>query len=181
MSTKEYFKEEYLVKDDMLEEDIDYIKCGQCKGIFYEPQRCSICGNSLCSDCVKQLNNQCPNKCKNAVFSNNRDMKHILKSTKFKCIKNCGSILKYDEVTEHYKNPCPNKKDIKLSNSIFRIENEDTVSQDELKEVIKYTGTFYIYNIIKYNNKSYCIRYNSSRKNIIIGMVNIIIIYIFTL
>ena len=118
---KEYFEN---VKNVVL--------CNFCHSIVDEPCECQECQNIFCKACalkIKEKNEGCPFKCGNFDLRESKLIKNILSNLKFNCKNNCGKIILYDDLKDHYSEE-DGKKDVykekceKLEKEIRYLKNK---------------------------------------------------------
>ena len=84
--------------------------CPICQQIYYEPVQCQLCQHFFCKQCIGKWlrqSNQCPFKCKELNFLENKSMNDYLSILKFKCRNGCNEIIPYLNIKKHYEEECP--------------------------------------------------------------------------
>ena len=110
---EEYINEQTIVKDNIYDMFSDSIQCQICKVIMISPLICLKCQNRFCKKCMEQLKEseyKCPGKCEDPNITEVTEKNNYIKKFKFKCIKGCGKILKYEEIEFHYIEDCSLKR-----------------------------------------------------------------------
>ncbi len=150
-------KENIIIIEVAYINNLEYFKkveesviCNICCNILNNPKTCSVCENFYCSSCLidwnkNDLDLKCPMKCPNSNFNNStpRVFKNIISQLEFTCIKECGSIILYNDYISHVNSCmgklkscpvcssliCKDKLDQYNENLKLKLENEDLTNQ----------------------------------------------------
>ena len=100
---------------------LDLIKCKICFNVLKNPYDCSICGNTFCYNCIKNIineNKQCPFNCTNfEIKPSSYIITSYLNTLNFSCLNKdngCNEIISYNNLDKHDKEckyffiTCPN-------------------------------------------------------------------------
>ena len=110
---EDYINEKTIIKNDIYKSLKDNIYCPSCKKIMIEPVMCLGCQNTFCKNCLNKLNKKgkkCPNGCANPTITDVILKNNFITKLKFKCIKDCGKELSFDELINHYNSTCKKRK-----------------------------------------------------------------------
>lgn len=130
---------------------IELLICSKCHFIFNEPNDCSICKITICSNCIESEIDistnvkilKCPTLCKNPEFKVSTMVNNLLKPLEFKCLRGCGNIIKYREYIKHVNSclgqydKCPACQSLVLKEKILsniKQSDENLVLLNELNE-----------------------------------------------
>ena len=110
--------DKFVIKDDFYKSISDEITCSICSNIKRNPKMCTKCQNSFCSNCIEKWEKKakiCPYKCENPEYTFCRIVNNLLLKLNFNCKNNCGEIISYDQLNNHYEFDCA-KIDLKEKN-----------------------------------------------------------------
>ena len=129
--------DEFVIKDDFYKSIEEEIICSICSNIKKNPMMCEICQNSFCTNCIEKWkikSNQCPFKCNNPKYVVSRIINNLLSKLNFKCKNNCGEVIPYDKLNNHYEFDCK-KIDLKERNKKLLIKyNQLELKYNKLKD-----------------------------------------------
>ena len=107
-----YLDSSLLVNQKKFEGIEKDITCPICQGILNIPYFCNKCQNNFCNICInkwKEKNQKCPFRCESPEYIENKFLSRIFSELiKFKCEKDCGKVISYDEINTHFEN-CKNE------------------------------------------------------------------------
>ena len=122
---EKYVNESTIIKNQMYESFKDYIYCQKCRSLLIEPVMCANCQNYFCKKCVEKQTKICD--CKEPMMKNVVGKKNFITNIKFKCIKECGAEISFDDINSHYKSNCiENKK----NNSNTTVQKTKTKNEE---------------------------------------------------
>ena len=144
----------------------DLITCPICLNILFSPVQCNICNKCFCKICIKNYNDSrknCPFRCINPKYLENKFVNNVLSILKFKCKNGCNQIINYDNLEKHYEENC-DKIDFKTK------YKELLIKYNALKNVNNYMNYNNINNNMMNNNtriraNNNMINYNMMRNN----------------
>ena len=137
-------KSNEILEQNILNSLYSSIICQYCDCVFNNPIYCKHCGNIMCFSCFekymkhyrekKDVNNY-PCLCgKNANYKKTQIISEILLKIHFKCRNNCGKILKYSELNNHYLKDCEKIDYSLLYENLFKEFNDLKIKYDKLVE-----------------------------------------------
>lgn len=142
MNREDLFNETTIIKNDIYDSLKDLITCSICSKLFFEPKMCMICQSSFCNKCLEEWSKnekQCPSGCENPEYHDSIEKNNLLSKISFKCIKNCGKVLKFKELKEHYEINCTNNNNNEENKNEESNDNENKNDKEkENKENFKF-------------------------------------------
>jgi len=136
-----------IKSNEILEQNIlislySSIICQYCDCVLNHPIYCKSCGNIMCLSCYenymkhyreKEDEYNYPCLCnKNAKYKETEIISKILLKIHFKCRNNCGKILKYSELNDHYLKDCEKIDYSLLYENLYKEFNDLKIKYDKL-------------------------------------------------
>ena len=129
-----YTEENIYYAEESSKEDIDdlAITCEICQSLCEKPQCCQSCQKNFCEKCISQWQSQrpnnCPNRCHDPIFFENKVLKRMMERLKFKC-PGCQKGWKRTEFEAHFKSCEGVKKKLQ--------EKKEKEEKAQIKEALK--------------------------------------------
>ena len=105
---EEYVNENTIVKNNIYDALKDSIMCSVCSKIMIEPLVCLCCQSKICKKCYNKIGD-CNNNCGKDYIKEVIEKNNFITKFKFRCIKNCGEEIEFNDIKEHYKSNCAKK------------------------------------------------------------------------